>query len=48
MHRVRVGPDDLAEGIGMTIDGIESAKFLTEEQKRDIFYNDAVRFFKIR
>ncbi|MND08223.1 hypothetical protein D3C83_307000 [compost metagenome] len=32
------------EGIGMAIEGIESAKFLTEEQKRDIFYNNAVRF----
>jgi hypothetical protein len=27
--------------------GIESAKFLTEEQKRDIFYNNAVRFLRL-
>jgi uncharacterized protein len=25
---------------------VESAAFLTEEQKRDIFYNNAVRFFR--
>jgi predicted TIM-barrel fold metal-dependent hydrolase len=35
------------EGIGMAIEGIESASFLTEEQKRDIFYNNAVRFLKL-
>jgi uncharacterized protein len=35
------------EAIGMAIDGIESAKFLTEEQKRDIFYNNAVRFLRL-
>ena len=32
------------EAIGLAIDGIKSADFLTEEQKRDIFYNNAVRF----
>jgi hypothetical protein len=31
----------------MAIEGIESASFLTEEQKRDIFYNNAVRFFRL-
>jgi predicted TIM-barrel fold metal-dependent hydrolase len=35
------------EAIGMAVDGIESAKFLTEEQKRDIFYNNAVRFLRL-
>jgi hypothetical protein len=35
------------EGVGMAIEGIESAPFLTEEQKRDIFYNNAVRFFRL-
>jgi predicted TIM-barrel fold metal-dependent hydrolase len=35
------------EGIGMAIEGIESASFLTEEQKRDIFYNNAVRFLRL-
>jgi hypothetical protein len=35
------------EGIGMASEGIESASFLTEEQKRDIFYNNAVRFLRL-
>ena len=35
------------ESIGMAIDGIESASFLTEEQKRDIFYHNAVRFLRL-
>jgi len=29
----------------MAVEGIESAAFLTEGQKGDIFYNNAVRFF---
>ena len=33
--------------IGMAIDGIESASFLTQEQKRDIFYNNAARFLRL-
>jgi len=35
------------EAIGMAIDGIESATFLSKEQKRDIFYNNAVRFLRL-
>ena len=35
------------EAIGLAIEGIESADFLTEDQKRDIFYNNAVRFFRL-
>jgi predicted TIM-barrel fold metal-dependent hydrolase len=35
------------EAIGMAIEGIQSVNFLTEEQKRDIFYNNAVRFFRL-
>ena len=35
------------EAIGMAVEGIESAEFLTEEQKRDIFYNNAVRFLRL-
>ena len=44
--RLMFGSDQMIwpEGIGMAIEGIESAKFLTEEQKRDMFYNNAVRF----
>ncbi|MFH1763805.1 MAG: amidohydrolase family protein [Gemmatimonadota bacterium] len=33
--------------IGMAVEGIESADFLTEEEKRDIFYNNAVRFLRL-
>lgn len=35
------------EAIGMAVEGIESAVFLTEEEKRDIFYNNAMRFLKL-
>jgi hypothetical protein len=33
------------EAIEMAIEGVESAKFLTPAQKRDIFDNNGVRFF---
>lgn len=33
--------------IGRAIEGVESAAFLNEEQKRDIFYNNAVKFFRL-
>ncbi|MCP3875883.1 MAG: amidohydrolase family protein [Desulfobacteraceae bacterium] len=33
--------------IRMAIDSIESASFLTPEQKRDIYYNNAARFLRI-
>lgn len=47
--RLLFGSDQMVwpEGIGMAIDGIESASFLTQEQKRDIFYNNAVRFLRL-
>jgi predicted TIM-barrel fold metal-dependent hydrolase len=47
--RLLFGSDQMVwpEAIGMAIEGIESAAFLTEEQKRDIFYNNAVRFLKL-
>jgi predicted TIM-barrel fold metal-dependent hydrolase len=35
------------EAIGLAIEGIESATFLTAEQKRDIFYNNAVTFLRL-
>lgn len=34
------------EAIGMAVRGIDSATLLTAEEKRDIFYNNAVRFFR--
>lgn len=36
-------PEKIAEGI----DAIKQAPFLTEEQKRDIFYNNAARFLRL-
>ena len=36
-------PDKIAEGI----EAIEQAPFLTKEQKRDIFYNNAARFLRL-
>lgn len=35
------------ETIGLAIEAIESADFLSEEQKRDIFYNNAARFLRL-
>ena len=35
------------DAIGMAIEVIESAKSLTEEQRRDIFYNNAARFLRL-
>ncbi|HEV8337195.1 MAG TPA: amidohydrolase family protein [Candidatus Polarisedimenticolia bacterium] len=47
--RLMFGSDQMVwpEAIGMAIEGVESAPFLTEEQKRDIFYNNAARFLRI-
>jgi len=47
--RLMFGSDQMVwpEAIGMAVDGIQSASFLTDEQKRDIFYNNAVRFFRL-
>ena len=47
--RLMFGSDQMLwpEGIRLAIEGIESAQFLTAEQKRDIFYNNAVRFFQL-
>ncbi len=48
--RLMFGSDQLfwPEAIEMAIEGIESADFLTEEQKRDIFYNNAARFLRLK
>ena len=47
--RIMFGSDQMVwpKVIGMAIDGIESASFLTQEQKRDIFYNNAARFLRL-
>ncbi len=33
--------------IEVGVEAIESAPFLTKQQKRDIFYNNAVKFFNL-
>jgi hypothetical protein len=47
--RLMFGSDQMIwpETIAMAIEGIESADFLSEEQKRDIFFNNAVRFLRL-
>jgi hypothetical protein len=47
--RLMFGSDQMLwpEAIGMAIEGIESARYLTRGQKRDIFYNNAARFLRL-
>jgi uncharacterized protein len=47
--RIMFGTDQMfwPEAIGMAIEAVESAPFLSPEEKRDIFYNNAVRFLKL-
>lgn len=47
--RLMFGSDQMVwpEAIGKAIEGIESASFLTDEQKDDIFYNNARRFLQL-
>jgi len=47
--RLMFGSDGLGlpEALELAIEGINSAEFLTEKQKRDIFYNNAARFLRI-
>ena len=47
--RIMFGTDQMRwpETIGMAIEAVESVKFLTEEQRRDIFYNNAARFLRV-
>jgi uncharacterized protein len=47
--RLMFGSDQMQwpEVILLAIEGIESADFLTPEQKRDIFYNNAARFLRL-
>ena len=48
--RILFGSDQMVwpQTIGLAIETIESANFLNEGQKRDIFYNNAVRFLRLR
>jgi uncharacterized protein len=47
--RILYGSDQMewSQAIGASIKAIENAPFLTKEQKRDIFYHNAKRFFKL-
>lgn len=47
--RIMFGSDQMVwpEAIGIAIKGIESATFLTEDQKRDILHDNAVRFLRL-
>ena len=48
-NRIMFGSDQMIwpEAIEMAIEGINSAEFLTDGQKRDIFYNNAARFLRL-
>jgi predicted TIM-barrel fold metal-dependent hydrolase len=47
--RIMFGTDQMiwSEAVGMSIEAIESATFLTEEQKQDIYFNNAAEFLKL-
>jgi predicted TIM-barrel fold metal-dependent hydrolase len=47
--RIMFGSDQMVwtDAIGPAIENIQSANFLTAKQKQDIFYNNAVRFFRL-
>ena len=48
-NRIMFGSDQMIwpEAIEAAIEGVESADFLTSDQKRDIFYNNAARFLRL-
>ncbi|GAA4409053.1 hypothetical protein GCM10023187_31750 [Nibrella viscosa] len=47
--RIMWGSDQMIwpESIKAAVESVKSAKYLTEVQKKDIFYNNAVRFFNL-
>ena len=47
--RIMFGSDQMVwpQTIKVAIESIEEAEFLTREQKRDIFYNNAARFLRL-
>ena len=47
--RIMFGSDQMMwpETIGVAIETIETAEFLTNEEKRDIFYYNAARFLRL-
>jgi hypothetical protein len=48
--RIMYGSDQMAweDAIPLSIKNVENAPFLNEEQKQDIFYNNAARFYNIK
>jgi len=48
--RILFGSDQMVwvDAIGKAVESVESAPFLTPEQKDDIFFNNAVRFFRLK
>ena len=48
--RIMFGSDEMAwpDAIGLAVEGVDSAAFLTPEQRRDIFYENAVTFFRLK
>jgi predicted TIM-barrel fold metal-dependent hydrolase len=48
-QRIMFGSDQMVwpDAIGRAIEGVESAAFLSTQQKRDIFYNNAARFLRL-
>lgn len=49
-NRIMFGSDEMVwpDGLSGGSDSIESAPFLTPEQKRDILYNNAARFLRVK
>ncbi len=47
--RLMYGSDQMLwpDAIGASIEAVEAAEFLNEEEKRDIFYNNAARFLRL-
>jgi len=48
--RLMYGSDQMVwpEAVGLSIDSLQAAPFLSEAQKRDIFYNNAKTFFRLK
>ncbi|HWR14088.1 MAG TPA: amidohydrolase family protein [Terriglobales bacterium] len=48
--RVMFGSDQMfwPEAIGMAVEAVEAASFLSETEKKNIFFGNAVRFFKLK
>ena len=47
--RIMFGTDQMRwpDAIGTAVDFVETADFLTKEQKRDIFHDNAARFLRL-